>query len=147
MPEKPRFRWKTLFIGAAAVAFVIIVFLVQALAGLNSRPVKYADPPAFVEDYVVESGQSEPVATPSETVSKNTSASDAVATDITSDFSNEQALVRKVVLDGESPDLLLRLLTHPEKAQRVKAALGLAAFNMEMAFDGPVDYWKKESLF
>jgi len=48
------FPYKKLFIATAIVALVVAVYLVYALAGLNSRPVVFADPPEFVEQYAVE---------------------------------------------------------------------------------------------
>jgi hypothetical protein len=146
--ESKRFSWRNLFIGVAVLSFVVVVFLVQALAGLNARPIEYAEPPEFVELHTNKIEHPEPSPSPTEQERENDS-SEEVAGDsnITSEFENEKALVHKVILEGESPDVLVRLLTHPEQAQRVKAALALAEFNVEMAFDSPEDSWKKKDQF
>ena len=66
---------------------------------------------------------------------------------LTTDFSNEEALVHKVIFDGESPDVLLRLFAHPEKAQRVKMASAFAAVNVEFTHDEESGFAEKREQF
>lgn len=129
--------FKKLFLATAVVALVVGVFLVHALAGLGAQPVAFVDPPAFVERYAADMDHSEP---PSASTEPD-------AAKLTTDFSEEDALVRHVILDGNSPNLLLRLFAHPEKAKRVKVALALAALNAELTHDEPSGFAAKREQF
>ena len=116
---------------------VVAVFLVHALAGLSARPVVFADPPAFVERYAAEMDHSDPSSLPKVSESAKP----------TTDFSKEEELVFKVIMDGESLDELLRLFAHPEKAQRVKVAMAFAAVNIKFTHDEESGFPEKRNQF
>jgi len=138
---------KSLIIVTTVVATVVVIFLVHALAGLSARPVVFADPPAFVEQYAAEMGRSDPSPRPQERETDGGHVDELESAKLTSDFSNEQALVYNVILDGESPNVLLRLFTHPEKAQRVRMALAFAAVNAELTHDEESGFAEKREQF
>jgi len=147
MPINKRFSWKNIFIGMAVVAIIVVIFLVQALAGLTSKPVEFAEPPGFVAQHRAMMEKTAPSRT-SEESDRAKIPSEEPSTDImTGEYSEEEILVRKVLLEGESPDLLVRLFTHPEKAQRVKTALGFASVNMELADDYESGFREKRGRF
>ena len=136
---------KKLIIATAVVAMVIGVFVVHALAGLSAIPVVFADPPAFVERYAAGLGRLDPSSTSMEPEADGGGANESEK--LTSDFSNEEALVRSVILDGQSPDLLLRLFSSREKARRVKVALAFAAVNADLTHDEESGFAEKRSQF
>ena len=131
------FTFKNLIIATAVVATAVVAFFVHALAGLSARPVVFADPPAFVERYAAEMDHSDPSSSPKKSVSAK----------MTTDFSNEEALVLNVILDGGLSDVLLRLFTHPEKAQRVKIAMAFAAVNKKLSHDEESGFPEKRPQF
>ncbi len=143
------FRFKNLIIATAVVAMVVVVFLVHALAGLNARPVVFADPPAFIERYAAEMKHSDPTSLPTEPeiggghLDESDLATSKFAK-LTADFSKEEALVFNVILDGESLDVLLRLFAHPEKAQRVKVASAFAAVNIKFSHNEETGFAEKK---
>ncbi|NOX93893.1 MAG: hypothetical protein GXP04_02010 [Alphaproteobacteria bacterium] len=141
------FTFKYLIIATAVVAMVIVVFLVHALAGLSARPVVFADPPAFVERYVAEMDHSDPLSAPKEPETGGGHVDLSKSAKLTTDFSNEEALVFKVIMSGESLDELLRLFAHPEKAQRVKVASAFAAVNVKFTHDEESGFPKKRNQF
>ena len=141
------FTFKNLIIATAVVAIVVVVFLVHALAGLSARPVVFADPPAFVERYVTEMDHSDPSSQPTESEIGGGQVATSEFAKLTAGLSNEEALVFKVIMDGESLDVLLRLFTHPEKAQRVKVASAYAAVNIKFTHDEESGFPKKRSQF
>ncbi len=141
------FTFKNLIIATTVVAMVVVVFLVHALAGLSARPVVFADPPAFVERYAAEMDHSDPSSPLKEPETDGGHVDESESVKMTTDFSNEKALVLNLILDGESPDVLLRLFTHPEKAQRVKVALAFAALNVELNHDDESDFGEKKDQF
>lgn len=131
------FRFKLLIIATTIVAMVVGGFFVHALAGLGARPVVFAEPPAFVEQYAAAMDHSDPSTPRKELESAN----------LTTIFPDEEALVHKVIFDGESPDLLLRLFAHPEKAQRVRMAAALAAVNAEFTHNEESGFPEKRTQF
>jgi len=139
--------FKKLIIATAVVAMVVAVFLVHALAGLGSGPVVFADPPAFVEQYAAEMDHSDPSSLPKEPETDGGHVDKFESAKMTADFSKEKALVLSLVLEGESSDVLLRLFTHPEKAQRVKVAMAFAALNVELNHDEESDFGEKKDQF
>ena len=141
------YTFKKLIIATAVVVMVVAAFLVHALAGLSARPVVFADPPAFVERYAAEMDHSDPSSLPKEFETDGGHVDEYESTKVTTDFSNEEALVLDLVLDGESPDVLLRLFTHPEKAQRVKVAMAFAALNVRLNHDEESDFSEKKDQF
>lgn len=144
---KSSFTLKNIIIVTSVVATVVVVFLVHALAGLSARPVVFVDPPAFVERYAAAMDHSDPSSLPRESEIDGEHVDESEAAKLTADFSNEEALVFKVIMDGESPDLLLRLFTHPEKAQRVKIASALAAVNAKFTHDEESGFAGKREKF
>jgi len=134
-------------IATAVIAMVVVVFLVHALAGLNARPVVFADPPAFVERYLTEMDHSDPssLATEPEIGGGQVATSEFVK--LTAGLSSEEALVFNVILDGESSDVLLRLFAHPEKAQRVKVAMAFAAVNVKFSHNEETGFAEKRRQF
>lgn len=141
------FTFKKLIIATAVVVMVVVVFLVHALAGLSARPVVFADPPAFVERYAAEMNHSDPSSPPKESETDSGHVDESESAKMTTDFSYEEALVLNLILDAESPDVLLRLFTHPEKAQRVKVALAFAALNVRLNHDEESDFSEKKDQF
>jgi hypothetical protein len=138
---------KKLSIAAAVILVIAIVFLVYALSGLSARPVVFADPPAFVERYAAAMNYSDSSSSPKEPEMGGGHAGGSKAEKMTADFSKEEALVLNLVLDGESSDELLRLFTHPEKAQRVKVAMAYAALNVRFNHDEESDFSEKQDQF
>jgi len=141
------FTFKNLIIATAVVAMVVVVFLVYALAGLSARPVVFADPPAFVERYAAEMDYSDPSSPPKEPETDGEHADESESAKLMANFSNEEALVFKVIMDGESLDELLRLFAHPEKAQRVKIASAFAAVNVKFTHDEESGFPEKRNQF
>lgn len=144
---KISFTFRKLIIATAVVAMVVGGFLVHALAGLSASPVVFADPPAFVERYAAEMDHSDPSSLPKEFETDGGHVDEPEPAKLTTDFSNEEALVHKVIFDGESPDVLLRLFAHPEKAQRVKMASAFAAVNVEFTHDEESGFAEKREQF
>ncbi|VAV91390.1 hypothetical protein MNBD_ALPHA06-1435 [hydrothermal vent metagenome] len=146
------FTFKYLIIATAVVAMVVVVFLVHALAGLSARPVVFAAPPAFVERYVAEN-HSDPSSPPKEpeTDGGQVDSSDSVkmTTNFSkeTDFSKEEALVFKVIMDGTLLDELLQLFAHPQKAQRVKIAWAFASVNSKFTHDEESGFPEKRRQF
>lgn len=139
--------FRRLIIATAVVAIGVVVFLVHALAGLSARPVVFADPPGFVERYAAEMDHSDPSSPPKEPETDGGHVDESESAKLMMDFSNEEALVFKVIMDGESLDALLRLFTHPEKAQRVKVASAYAAVNIRFTHNEESGFPEKRSQF
>lgn len=143
--------FKKLLIATAAVAVVVVIFLIHALAGLSARPVVFADPPAFVERYAAEMDHSDPLSLPKEPETDCGYVDESEYAELTVGFSNEEALVLKVIMDGdlesEMFDVFLRLFAHPEKAQRVKIASALAAVNYKYTHDEESGFPEKRKQF
>ena len=146
------FKFKKLIIATTVVAMVVVVFLVHALAGLNSRPVVFTDPPAFVQKYVAEMKHSDPLSTPKEPKIGSGYLDESVLSTsefakLTADLSVEEALVFNVILDGESFDVLLRLFAHPVKEQRVKVAMAFGAVNAKFSHNEETGFAEKREQF
>jgi len=143
--------FKNLIIATAVVVVVVVVFLVHALAGLSARPVVFADPPTFVERYVTEMDHSDPSSLPKEPETDGGYVDESEYANLTAGFSKEEALVLKVIMDGDmdstSLDVLLRLFAHPEKAQRVKIASAFAAVNIKYTHDEESGFPEKRNQF
>jgi len=143
--------FKKLLIATAVAAVVVAVFLVHALAGLSARPVVFADPPAFVERYAAEMDHSDPSSLPKVSETDGRYVDESEYAKLTAGFSKEEALVLKVIMDGDmdssSLDVLLRLFAHPEKAQRVKVAMALAAVNHKYTHDEESGFPEKRKQF
>jgi putative Ca2+/H+ antiporter (TMEM165/GDT1 family) len=141
------FTCKNIIIATVTVATVAIVFLVHALAGLSASPVVFAEPPAFVEHHAAAMDYSAPLSPPKFAEADDGSVDESKPEKMTTDFSKEEALVLNLILDGGSPDELVRLFTHPEKTQRVKVALAFAALNIRLNHDEESDFSDKKELF
>ena len=143
--------FKKLLIATAVVAMVVVVFLVHALAGLSARPVIFTDPPAFVEQYAADMDHSDPSSLPKEPETDGGHVDESEYAKLTTDFSKEEALVFKVIMDGDmdsgSLDVLLRLFAHPEKAQRMKIASAFAAVNIKYTHDEESGFPEKRNQF
>jgi hypothetical protein len=143
--------YKNVIIATAVVAMVVVVFLVHALAGLSARPVVFADPPGFVEQYAAQMGHSDHSSPPKEPDTDGGHVDESEYAKLTAGFSQEEALVLKVIMDGdmdsESLDVLLRLFAHPERAQRVKIASAFAAVNYKYTHDEESGYPEKRGEF
>tara|TARA_R110000737_G_scaffold119539_3_gene151924 strand:+ start:5381 stop:6142 length:762 start_codon:yes stop_codon:yes gene_type:complete len=142
-----RFAIKNLVVTTTVVTMIVVAFLVYALAGLNARPVVFAEPPAFVERYAAEMDHSEPwfQSTRAEIGAGQLATSEFAK--LTADLSIEEALVFNVILDGKSFDVLLRLFAHPEKAQRVKVASAFAAVNIRFSHNEETGFAEKRRQF
>ncbi|MEW6982567.1 hypothetical protein AAD001_07925 [Colwelliaceae bacterium 6471] len=138
---------KKLIIATAFVAMAVLIFLVHALAGFSAKPVVFADPPAFVERYAAEMSYSDPSSSPREPDTDGGQVATSKFPKLTADLSKEEALVFNVILDGESSDVLLRLFTHPEKAQRVKVAMAFAAVNGQFSHNEETGFDEKRRKF
>lgn len=141
------FTVKSLIIATVVVAMIVVIFFVHALAGLSKMPVVFADPPEFVERYAAEMNHSDPSYSPKEPETDGGHVEKLKSEKMTTDFSSEEALVLKVILDGESPDLLVRLFTHPEKAKRVKVAMAFADLNAKLNHDEKSDFGENKNQF
>lgn len=141
------FTVKSLISATVVVAIIVVAFFVHALAGLSATPVVFADPPAFVERYAAEMNHSDPSSSPKEPETDGGHVEKLESEKMTTDFSNEEALVRQVILDGDSPGELVRLFAHSDKAQRVKTALALASVNIKLTHDEQSGFAAKRELF
>ena len=143
--------FKKLLISTTVVAVVVVGFLVHALAGLTARPVVFADPPAFVEQYAAEMAHSDPSSLPKVSETDGRYVDESEYAKLTVGFSKEEALVLKVIMDGdmdsESLDELLRLFAHPEKAERMKVAMAFAAVNVKYTHDEESGFPEKRNQF
>jgi len=117
------------------------------LAGLSARPVVFTDPPAFVERYAAEIDHSESPSLPKEPKTDNGNVESSTFAKMTVDLSNEEAFVLNVILDGNSLDVLLRLFTHQDKAQRVKIASAFAAVNAKFSHHEESGFADKRKQF
>ncbi|REL31385.1 hypothetical protein [Thalassotalea euphylliae] len=127
----------TLSLIAGLVTGLVVVFYVHALAGLWAEPIAFSEPPAFVEKYVAKRYKQESSA-PDEAVTK---------AKLTTDYFIEAALVRNVMVNGESPTELIRLFTHSDKVKRIKTAAAFADVNMKLSHDEGTDFDNKRKAF
>ncbi len=141
------FTFKNLIIATVVVAMVVVVFLVNALAGLSARPVVFADPPAFVERYANAMNHSAPSSQPTEPEIGGAQLATAEFAKLTADLSAEEALVFNVMMDGESSDVLMQLFAHPDKAQREKIASAFAAVNVKFTHNEETGFAAKKRKF
>ena len=140
-------RFKFWFIGAALLACSVVAYLIYALAGFTSKPVKFDVPPPFVQQYA--NALNHPDFDELEgyndyyTDHRHQSTSD----NITDDYSRETALLHSVIFDGQSPDLALELFGHPDKRVRVKMASAFAEMNIKYSHDEESGYPDKRRKF
>ncbi len=136
------FTLKRIMIAVATILLIILAFLTHALAGLNANPVIFAEPPAFVENYVTEMGYST-LASPS----RASGANNTKPAKMTADFSSEREFVYNVFFGDESLDELLHLFTHVDKEKRVKIASAFAAVNAEFTHNEESGFPEKREQF
>jgi hypothetical protein len=143
-------KFKKLIMAIGVIALVVGAYLVYALAGLGASPVVFADPPAFVEQYVAEMEHSDPLTlqrrSEFESVRIDESNSAELAKKL-ADLSSDEAFVFNVIMQGESLDVLLGLFAHPEKAQRVKIAAALGSVNTKFTHDEESGFADKREQF
>lgn len=141
------FNLKKVFIGVGVVATITVVFFVHALAGLGASPITFAKPPAFVDEYALKFGPTQASPFSTRVGIDSSELPEPIPAKWTRDFFNEAALVRNVMLNGESPDKLIALFTHPEKETRVKTAFAFGAVNIMMSHDYGSGYPEKRKQF
>ena len=147
------FTFKSLIIAMAVIALAVGSFFVHALAGLSTHPVMFANPPSFVAKYVAEMDYSDSLTTPKESEANNGSKVDESEIDKAKmakwmkDFSYEEALAFKAVMTGETLDEFYRLISHPEKEQRVKIASAYAAMHVQYSHHEESGFGEKRNQF
>lgn len=139
-----RISVKKLAIVVAFVITLVAAFFINVLAGLSSHPIVYAEPPAFVERYAAKMEHS---------VRGHEQSGNIKKTGLSTNFSKEEALMHSVFFEDEPVNELLRLFTHPEKAQRVKMAAAFSAVNVEFSHneesgfpDKRREFWNNEEV-
>lgn len=142
-----RFTAKNLILTTIVITMIAATFLIYALAGLSSRPVDFAEPPAFVEKYVAEMSHSDPSSLSKEAEIGDGHLATSKYPKLTADLSNDEALVFNVILDGDSSEVLLRLFAHPEKIQREKVAMAFAAVNVKFSHNEETGFAEKRRKF
>lgn len=125
----------------------VVNAIIPVFASMIARPVIFADPPAFVERYAAEMKHSEPSAFALDTIANNGHVEESETVKVTADYAYEKALLHKVFFDDESPDTILPMFTHPEKAQRVRIALAFAALNVEFTHNEESGFAEKREQF
>lgn len=138
------FRVKTVIVTTVLVVVSIASFFIYALAGLGAQPVNFAAPPEFVEQYAVEKGYSVVPSLMGQTVATDEGID---SPHMATNFSKEEALVHRVIFDGESPELILQLFAHPEQTQRVKIASAFAAVNIKYTHNEESGFNEKRRQF
>ena len=121
----------------SSVSLAVVLYIIYALAGLNSKPVTFAPPPKFVEQYALENFGS---VTPQRSEENET-------VKLTRDYFNEAALVRNTIVNGQPVDELMRRFTHADKATRVKIAFAFAEVNIKLSHDEGTDFDDKRVKF
>lgn len=129
--------FKKILIAAAIIASIVALFLIHSLAGLTSRPVVFAEPPGFVEQY----------ATTMHPAHQHGLQDSGASGNLTKDFAAEEALVRQVFFEDDSPQEMLRLFAHPDRAQRVKIAAAFAHVNIVYTHDEESGFPPKRNQF
>lgn len=138
---------KKVSIVAAVVTIGVIAFLIHALGGLGARPVAFADPPPFVEQYASDMHHSDHLSPPRGLETGSEQVAESEFAQLTADLSNEEVFVFNVIMNGTSTDMLLHLFAHPEKAQRVKVASAFAAVNVKYSHNEESGYPEKRVQF
>ncbi|KAF7789053.1 hypothetical protein PRUB_a5377 [Pseudoalteromonas rubra] len=142
-----RYPLKHILISLTAIALVAAVFLVHTLGGLNSQPVVYAEPPAFVERYATAINNSTAPIPSVPAKPKSNDTDHTVLTKWMEGFTYEETLAFKAIMTGETLDEFLRLFSHPDKAQRIKVASAFAAVQIKYTHNEESGYPKKRNQF
>ncbi len=151
------FTYKSLIIATVIIVFAVGSFFVHALAGLSTHPVMFANPPAFVAKYASEMDHSDPLTTPKEAETNNGNADETKVDESEIDkaklakwmegFSYEEELAFKAVMTGETIHEFYRLISHPEKKQRVKIASAYAAMHVRYSHHEESGFGNKRNQF
>jgi hypothetical protein len=112
------------------------LFFVHAVGGLASKEVEFAEPPLFVAQYVTDNYGS-----------GNSGTESDVPNNLTKDYFNDAALVRNVIVNGESPEELIRRFTSPDKATRVKIAAAFGQVNIKLSHDEGSNFDERRDEF
>lgn len=154
--------FKSLIIATVIVVLAVGCFFVHALAGLNSHPVMFAEPPEFVARYAAKMQHSDSLITPKEAETNNENIGESKINESKIDkeeidkakmakwmenFSDEEELAFKAVMTGETLDEFYRLISHPEKAQRVKIAAAYAAIHVRYSHHEESGFGEKRNQF
>ena len=134
------FTLKKIRIAIGIVSISIALFYIHALGGLASEPVNFAQPPEFVDAYAIEKYGPN-------TQKAVTTVEEGQQVKLTKDYFNEAALVRNTIVNGDSPDEVIRLFTHPEKATRIKIAFAFAQVNLLLSHYNAIDFDEKRTQF
>lgn len=149
-------RYKKLVIVSAFIAISVAGFLTYSLAGLGVTPIVFDNPPVFVEHYAANLEHSLPNQSKGvqsrgghadNPVDKKTKAIELPPWRQEMNFSEDEKLVLKVILDGASPEVILRLFTHPDKTQRVKVASAFALLNIKLTHHEESGFADKRNQF
>lgn len=141
------FKYKKSFLAICALIILIAGLYIDAVAGLITKPISYAAPPPFVEQYKELIQYSEP-----ERIIQTVDMSELVR-DLSEHkkwiegFSYEEVLVYKSIMLSESPSELWQLFTHPELEQRIKIASALAAVNIKYTHNEESGFSEKRNKF
>lgn len=138
---------KRMMIATMIFTVAVLLFLTHALAGLNAKEVTFAPPPTFVDEYASKLKTKLDVESASGTESQPFTQNEQTKVKLTKDYFNEAALVRKVIVNGESSDELIRLFSHPDKAQRVKIAFAFGEVNFKLSHDEGTGFDEKRKQF
>lgn len=141
------FNLKKLLIAAGVITAIICIFLVHALSGLGASPVTFSKPPELVEQYALKFGPTQASPFSTRVGVDESELPTPIPAKWTRDYFNEAALVRNVMLTGESLDKLIQLFTHPDKEKRVKVAFAFGAVNIMMSHDYGSGYPEKRKQF
>lgn len=136
-------KFKKTLIAITIVMSSVSALIVYALAGLGARPVVFADPPVFVEQYAAKFQNAAPFAVDIQPATNCTYIDQSEIAEL----STEKQLVRNVFFCNESPDGFLRLFTHPEREQRVKIAAAFATLNAEFTHNEESGFPERREQF
>ena len=122
---------------AVGVVFTLAcLYLLYAVGGLASNDVTYAEPPAFVDEYTSNRYG----------IARSGTDDDAIG-NLTKDYFNDAALVRNTIVNGESPDELIRRFTSSDKATRVKIAAAFGEVNIKLSHDENSNFDQRRDEF
>lgn len=131
------FNLKKVLIGGGLFVALIILILTYMLAGLRSDPVEFGEPPAFVDQFVMQKHGKTPTGLLAE-LSK---------VKLTKDYFHDTALVRDVIVNGEPVDELIKRFTHPDKAKRVSIAFAFGEVNFKLSHNEETNFDKRRDEF
>lgn len=140
-------RYKRWLFAALSVLVVASVVLIQALAGFGAQPVAFAPPPHFVDSYADSLEHPNYMQMPAYIEYHNALNDRRNSDKITGDYTLETALLHKVMFEDESPELVLSLFAHPDKAVRVRIASAFAQMNITYSHDDESGYPAKRLQF